>query len=231
MADNRNIIVFDFETTGRDTSKVDILQIGAVIIDRNSLKIKDEFECMMQPNDMSILDTEECKEALKVNHITKEQLETAPQAKTMFPVFANWIMKHNTKKGSFGAPIPAGWGIDNYDMPIFNRYCNEYGYWDNKWSAQTLMNPIFTLDAMKHLWFWTRNNKDVDNLKLGTILEYMGVSKQEIAEGAHNALWDVKWSAQIIIKLLRVGMFLTEIKTGDGKRRLEMKGCLADIKI
>lgn len=225
MADNRHIIVFDFETSSANPQDAQILQIGAVIIDRNSLKIKDEFETLVKPDDVSTVQSE----ALKVNGLTLEQLETAPEAKVVFPTFASWIQKHNTKKdkSTFGAPIPAGWGIDGFDMPILNRYGMKYGYWDKKWNNQTLVNPIFTFDAMKHFWFWTRTNSELANIKLGTVLEYMGVPADVIAAGAHDALWDVKWSAKIIVKLLQVGQFLTENRPDVGTRRLEVKGCFA----
>lgn len=223
MSDNRHIICFDFETGGKNPQTCEIIQIGAVIIDRNSFNIKDEFECLMKPNDFNALEDE----ALKVNHITREQLMTAPDAKIMFSIFAEWIRKHNIykDKNSFGSPIPAGWGIDGFDMPIFIRYCHKFGYWDKKWNNQNLLNPIFTFDAMKHIWMWTRTNQDVKNIKLGTILEYMGVSQDEIISGAHNALWDVRWTAKIVIKLLQLASFLTEPYFDTGKRRLEIKGC------
>lgn len=223
MADNRHILCFDFETGGKDPSKCEIIQIGAVAVDRNSLKVKDSFETLMKPDDFGALE----EEALKVNHITREQLEAAPDAKTMFPVFAEWIKKHNIRKdkGSFGAPIPCGWGIDNFDMPIFTRYCRKFNYWDKKWENQSLLNPIFTFDVMKHIWLWTRTNSDVANIKLPTMLEYMGVPQAEIIEGAHSALWDVKWTAKVAVKLLQLGSFLTEQRPDVGTRRLEMKGC------
>jgi len=230
MSDNRHILVFDFETGGRDTSKCEIIQIGAVVINRNSLKIKDEFETMMKPDNFDALEDE----ALKVNHITREQLADAPDAKTMFPVFAEWIKKHNIRKdkGSFGAPIPSGWGIDGFDLPLFTRYCKQYGYWDKKWNNQSLLNPIFTFDVMKHVWFWFRANGDAaDNIKLPTVLEYMGVDQNEIASGAHNALWDVKWTAKVAVKLLQVGSFLTEPRPDVGTRRLEMRGCFTGQKL
>lgn len=224
MADSRNICVFDFETGGRDPHTCEIVQIGAVVINRNSLKIQDEFKTLMRPNNFDALEDK----AMQVHGITREQLEAAPTEQTAFPIFARWIQKFNTRKdkNSFGAPIPCGWGIDGFDMPIIARYCKQHGFWDNKWNNQSLLNPIFTFDCMKHVWFWLRANADTpENIKLGTVLEYMGVPKDEIASGAHDALWDVKWTAQVAIKLLRVGVFLTE-KKEDGSRRLEMKGYL-----
>ena len=222
LMDNRHFCCFDFETGGKDPSSCEIVQIGACIIDRNSLKIKDKFQTLMKPEDFDALEDE----ALQVNGLTKEQLADAPEASVMFPTWAAWIQKFNIRKdkGSFGAPIPMYWGGDRFDMPIMDRYCEKYGYWDKKWGNQSLLNPIFTMDVMKHIWFWTRTNPEVKNVKLTTVLEWMGVPKDEIAAGAHDAMWDVDWTAQIGIRLLKVGIHLTNLND-DGQRRLNMKDC------
>ena len=220
--DYRHFCCFDFETGGTDTSKCEILQIGACILNRNSLKIVDKFETLMKPEDFDAVEDG----ALRVNGLTREQLADAPEASVMFPLFAKWIQKHNINKtkNSFGAPIPVTWGGDKFDMPIMDRYCLKYGYWDKKWCNQSLLNPVFTMDVMKHIWFWIRNNKDVKNCKLVTVLEYMGVPKEDIEAGAHNAMWDVEWTAKIAVKLLKLGNYLTTLND-DGNRRLEIENC------
>lgn len=223
MSDNRHIVVLDFETGGKDRETCEVIQIGATVIDRNSLAIKDQFESLMKPASPDKLEDE----ALGVNGITREQLATAPEASLVFPSFAKWIQKHNIRKdkGSFGAPIACGWGIDNFDMPIFNRYCSQFGYWDKKWNNQNLLNPIFTFDVMKHIWLWSRTNSEMTNLKLGDTLEYMGVPRSEIDSGAHSAMWDVKQTARIAVKLLQLGKYLTTIRPDTGTARLQLKGC------
>jgi len=222
--DNRHFCCLDFETGGTDTTTTEILQIGACIIDRSSLKIKDTFKTLMKPEDFDLVSDE----ALAVNGLTREELTDAPEASVMFPTWATWIQKFNINKtkSSFGAPIPVYWGGDRFDMPILDRYCRKYGFWDKKWNNGTLVNPVFTFDVMKHVWFWMRCNPELKNLKLVTVLEYMGVPKEEIEAGAHDAMWDVEWTAKIAVRLLNVGVHLTSMND-DGNRRLEMKGCFA----
>ena len=223
--DNRHFCCFDFETGGKDPSKCEIIQIGACIMDRNSLAIKDKFESLMKPKDFDALEDE----ALKVNGLTREQLMEAPEASVIFPTWAAWIQKHNINKtkNSFGAPTPVTFGGTGFDMPLMKRYCKEYGYWDKKWGNQTLVNPVFAFDVMQHMWFWTRTLKEPKNIKLVTLLEWMGVDKAEIERGAHDALWDVEWTARIATRLLKVGAFLTTLND-DGGRRLEMKDCFKE---
>jgi len=222
--DNRHLCVFDFETGGKDSKTCEVIQIGALILDRNSLAVKDTFKTLMKPEDFESLEDE----ALRVNGLTKEQLMDAPEASVMFPTWAAWIQKHNInkQKNTFGAPTPVYYGGDNFDMPIMNRYCQKYGYWDNKWGNQTLLNPVFHFDVMEHMWFWHRNNPELKNLKLTTVLEWMGVPKEEIEQGAHDAMWDVEWTAKIAQRLIKLGQYMTS-PNEDGRRRLEMKGCFA----
>jgi DNA polymerase III epsilon subunit-like protein len=139
MADYRNFCVFDFETGSTDTETTQIIQIGASIIHRNSLEIVDSFRSLVKPKDFDALEDG----ALAVNHITKEQLEDAPDVDVIFPTWANWIKEWNTNKdkNGWGAPIPCGWGSDRFDVPIMSRYCKMYGYWDEKYDNMNLLDP------------------------------------------------------------------------------------------
>jgi DNA polymerase III epsilon subunit-like protein len=118
------------------------------------------------------------------------------------------------------------WGIDGFDMPILNRYCQKFDRWDSKRQYGNLLNPIFTFDVMKHIWLYTRTNAELKNIKLTTVAEYMGIKPKEIEEHAHDALWDVLTTSKIAIKLLKLVNYLIDINEHTGKRRLEMKGCL-----
>lgn len=223
MNDRRNFCVFDFETGGSNTDKCEILQIGACIINPNSLAIIDKFTSLVKPNDFDALE----EDALAVNQLTIPELEDAPPMDSVFDIWAKWIQKYNiySNKSSFGAPMPVGWGITNFDIPIMNRYCKKYGYWDNKWGNGTLLNPVFMWDVMHTVYRYVRNNPDVDNVKLVTIAEYMGIPKVEILEHAHDALWDVMTTAHIAIKFLCLEQYLLSINDS-GQPRLKLKGCL-----
>ncbi len=219
--DNRNICVFDYETTGRDKNKCEITQIGGCIIDRWKLETIDTFKSMAKPLDFDAIE----EEALQVTGITREQLEEAPNIKIVWSNFTNWVQKYNKSKNgnnSFMAPIAAGYNITGYDLPITDRYCKKYGPWDEKWQTQKLFNPVYKIDVMDHMWFWTENNAEVKSLKLTSICEWMGFTKAEI-EGAHDALQDVKNTAKILIRLLKMERGLTDINPETGEPRLQMK--------
>lgn len=219
--DKRNLCVFDFETSSRDPATTQILQIGSLILDSKTFAVKDKFQSLVRPDDFDALEDE----ALDVNGLTRQELSEAPSADMIFPTWVKWIQKYNVQKNlsTFGAPIPVHYGGDNFDMPIFNRYCKKYDYWDNKWGNQTVLNPIFSMDVLKHVWLYTRINNEVKRISLPIILEYMGVPKEEIEKGAHDAMWDVEWTAKIAVKFLKFAGYITEVRKG--KRLLNLKGC------
>lgn len=213
--DNRHFCVFDLKTGSQDKASCEIIHIGSCVVDRNSLKVKDSFGTLLKPEDFEAIE----EEALRLNGFTREQLVEAPEASVMFPMWAKWIQKHNiTKdKGALGAPIPVYWGGD---MSVFDRYRVKYG-------AKRLLGSDVAMNVRDHMWFWTRTSPDVDNLDLVAVLEWMGVSKEEIeTRRAHNTMWEVEWITKIATRLLKVGLHLTN-KNDGGKRRLDMEGCFS----
>jgi DNA polymerase III epsilon subunit-like protein len=227
MIDKRNFCVFDFETSGRNTDTCEILSVGSVIIKNNTFEIIDEFVSLVQPSSKEHLETDEAKGALDVNHLDPDELMEAPTAEVVFKTWADWIKRHNINKdkNSFGAPIATGWGSDKFDVPILERYCHKYGYWDAKWSNMTLMNPVFTFDVMKQFWLITRTNSEAKNCKLGAAAIYMGISEEEVRENAHNALWDVKMTAKIGVRFLKLMRYLSDYNPSTGNRRVNLANC------
>lgn len=167
-------------------------------------------------------------EALAVNHLTIAELEKAPEAKLVWTQWVSWLQKHNTsKKGVsdiWGAPVPCGYNIIGYDIPITNKYAQKWGPWDDKFGRNKLFHPISKFDIMDHVWFYCENNSDIHSIALTTILAYMGYDKEKI-ENAHNALVDVKNCWAIGEKLMRMQRWLTTKDETTKKRRLEMKNC------
>ena len=216
-------MVFDFETSSKSKEKAQILQIGAIAVERNNLRIVGEFNSLMKPERFDEIE----QEALQVNKLTIPQLEAAPETKIVWKQFTDWVMQYNTSKkpnDPWGNPIPCGYNINNYDLPIASRYCREYGPWDSKWDTQKLFHAIHKIDLMDCLFFWFENNPDLNKLNLVAVLEYMGMDQEAIA-GAHDALVDVKNTWAILEKLIRMERFLTTRDQETKKRRLEMKGC------
>lgn len=231
MADLRNLIVFDLETTSPIPSECEVLEIGSLAINPYNLTIEGEFHSLVKPEEC--LD-ENGKVVLnpKITELTGikgEDLDEAPSAQLVFKNWVSWINKYNPSKNNsnYKAPIACGWNVKNFDLPIVDRYFRKFKYWDEKKNWRKPFNPIFAFDAMDFMWWLLRNNADLNSISQPTVLEYMGIDKGEVKEKAHGALWDAQQTTRIVIKLLKLGLFLTDFKE-DGNRRLEIKGCLSN---
>ena len=157
---NRDIIVFDFETGGRDPNTCQVTQLAALAIDGRSFKLKGTFDSEIWAE---IDDDEAVKKglapleegALKVTGKTREQISKAPKPKIVWEKFCAFVNKYNWKGTSFFAPIPAGYNILGYDMIIIDRLCKQYGPWDEQRKRQKLFHQIYKIDMMDNYWMWT----------------------------------------------------------------------------
>ena len=199
---NRDIIVFDFETGGRNPMRCQPTQIAAIALDGRNFRLKGEFNSMMRPiidDDEAIAaDVDPIEEgALKVTGQTRAKLAKAPLPKGVWKKFSAFVNKYNWKGTPYFAPIPAGFNILGYDMHIVNRLCKEYGPWDDKRQQQKLFHQIYKIDVMDDVWLWTEGDPNVKSISMDALRERMGLS----SDNAHDALQDVKDTANIFIKL------------------------------
>ncbi len=140
------------------------------------------------------------EKALEITRKTRKGLAKAPLPKGVWKKFAQFCDKYNFKKTSYWAPIAAGYNINGYDMPIVERMCQQYGPLDEKKNCQKIFNPIFTIDVMQHIYCWFENNQDVKGYSMDYMRDYFGMSK----DNAHDALQDVKDTANLMIKFLKL---------------------------
>ena len=194
--------MFDFETGGRNPLKCQPTQIAAIALDGRNFKLKGQFNSEMRP----ILDDKKAgkagvdpveDEALRITNKTRAGLAKAPLPKGVWKKFITFVNKYNWKGTPYFAPIPAGFNIIGYDMKIVDRLCKEYGPWDDKRECQKLFHQIYKIDVMDDVWLWTEGDPDVKSISMDSLRERMGLS----SENAHDALQDVKDTANIFIKL------------------------------
>ena len=138
------------------------------------------------------------EKALEVTGRTRKDIGTGPLPKTVWKKFAQFCDKFNFKGTQWTAPVAAGYNINGFDMPIVERMCKMYGPIDEKRGRQKIFNQIFTMDLMPHVYCWFENNQDVKGYSMDYLRDYFGISK----ENAHDALQDVKDTANILIKFL-----------------------------
>ena len=202
---NRDIIVFDFETGGRDPWTCQPTQLAALAIDGRSLKSKGAFNSEIWAE----TDDKKAEEkglgpiedgALKVTGKTREQIEKAPKPKVVWEKFCAFVNKYNWKGTPFFAPIPAGYNILGYDMIIIDRLCKEYGPWDETRNKQKLFSAINKIDMMDNYWMWTEGDPNIKTRSMDAIRQRMW---EDYSGDAHDALQDVKDTANLMIKFMK----------------------------
>ena len=201
---NRDIIVFDFETGGRDPNTCQVTQLAALAIDGRNFRLKGEFNSEVWAE----TDEDEAVRkglgpiedgALKVTGKTRGQIAKAPKPKAVWKKFCAFVDKYNWKGTSFFAPIPAGYNILGYDMIIVDRLCKEYGPWDESRKKQKLFHQIYKIDMMDNYYMWTEGDPSVKSRSMDAIRDRMGMD----TDNAHDALQDVKDTANLMIKFMK----------------------------
>ena len=200
----RDIIVFDFETGSTNPHKTQPTQIAALALHGRKLTPKGYFNSEIRP----LLDDDKAlelgldplqDEALEITTKNRKDLAKAPEPKQVWEKFTSFVNKHNYKKTQWYAPIPAGYNIIGFDMVIVNRMCKEYGPVDKKTGLQALFSKIYKIDVMDNIFMWTENNPDIKSISMDSMREVMELS----GDNAHDALQDVKDTANILIKLMK----------------------------
>lgn len=165
------VLFFDLETTGVDTQKDRIVQISGMLING---KTKEEFDIYVNPQ-MKIP-----KEASDVHGITDERVANEP----IFEVVAGNIHELFNDKET----ILAGYNILNFDIPLLISELNRCGY---KLSIQG-REVLEVSSLVKRLMPRT----------LGHVFKSLhGMSIKEVYGNAHDALNDVKATADVFFML------------------------------
>lgn len=207
---NRYVIVFDFETDGKNPDTANPVELAAVPIDLRNLEIEEEnaFNIVMRPDDIDNEDYVEVHEDTinwhasqrnqAPNEIVKGWQEGLKEAEA-WKEFVDWCKDYTkgTRYDSF--PIAGGQNLRNFDIPIAMRLCKKH-----KTRYPFIKRDVFDLIDMSTYWFLF-SNKPPYNYKLETLCEYFGMS----TEGSHEALTDVLNSAKLLSRFLRLFKRLT----------------------
>lgn len=221
---NNNIVVLDFETGSRNPYLTQPIQLASIMIDGKKLEMiaGSEFNTEIKP----IIDNEELQksgleaiteEALKVNKKDLEKLKSAKCIDVVWNEFQTYLKDYKTSKSDSGNPILAGFNNNRFDDIILQRLAKEYGGFDKEKCKFTIFHPRLNIDLYKIVWLWFENS-DVKSLSLDSLRELFGMS----SENAHDALQDVKDTAELIVRFLRLSRHLyPKIKfSGSCKERI-----------
>src|SRR5258707_1055097 len=81
----RNLLVLDVETTGSDPLTHEIVEIGAVLLDRATLAPVRNFDSLVRPNSLSQADPK----AMEIHGLSFQLLSAAPPPAEVIQNFAN----------------------------------------------------------------------------------------------------------------------------------------------
>lgn len=214
MANSQKICVFDFETDGINPDICSPVQIAALIIDPFRLEVvKDsEFNINMRPellekdSEYSYADSDVLDFHSKVRGCSKQEIldqwkghQKQDQGWKMFVSYLEMYHIRSDKKSCFTAPIAAGYNINRYDMRIIERLSTKYNNL-NKEKRSSLFYPRDVIDLMNMIFYWFEGNNELKNYTLDNLRGYFGIS----TEGSHDALKDVRDTAEILIRFMKL---------------------------
>ena len=201
---SRDFIVFDFETGSRNPHRTQPTQLAALALDGRNFKLKGTFNSEIRPvlsdkkaEELGLDPLEE--EALRITGKTREELKKAPTLRSVWKKFVQFVDQYNWKGTQWFAPIPAGFNINGFDMIIVNRLCKAYGPYNSDREQQKLFHMIYKVDMMDNIFMWTEGDPSVKSISMDSLRDRMGLSK----DNAHDALQDVKDTANIMIKFMK----------------------------
>lgn len=213
MINYNKICVFDFETDGSDPRECSPVQIAAVIVDPIKLEIvpNSEFNINFKPEVLEsnneyqyttdILDFHSKVKGCSKDDVLKEW-KNYPKQQQSWNMFVNYLDKYHSrssKKSQFSAPIAAGYNIHRFDLKIIERLSQKYGN-TNKENNSDIFYPRDVIDVMNLVFFWFESNSELKSYTMDSLREYFGIDK----EGAHDAIKDVKDTADIMIRFMKL---------------------------
>lgn len=213
MINYNKICVFDFETDGSDPSVCSPVQLAAVMVDPIKLDIipNSDFNVTFKPEVIEKdpeyeYTTDVVDFHAKVSGCSKadimERWRNNPAQEHSWKMFVDYLDKYHSRssrKSQFSAPIAAGYNIYRFDLPIMDRMAVKYGN-TNKEGRNGIFFPRDVIDIINLMFYWFEQNGELKSYSLDSVRDYFGISK----EGAHDAIKDIKDSAEIMIRFMKL---------------------------
>ncbi|MBI2405754.1 3'-5' exonuclease [Candidatus Microgenomates bacterium] len=172
---DRPLLFIDLEMTGLDPTKHEIVEVGALVVDGKTLKIKKEYEVKVKPSHIETAD----QKALEINGYAREKWKNALSLKQVLEELSELAP---------GA-LPAGWNIGVDKM-----------FLDFAFITQGI-KPSYdyhTIDVHTLAWAQVLPDKTVKEVKLSKLCKHFGIKREE----KHRAMADIKATYEVFRKLL-----------------------------
>ena len=210
---NKKLICFDFETNSVDPYSCDVFQLAAVAIDPIKLEIVPNslFNSWIKPDNMeresyydeykSTIDWHCKKMGLSKEDFLDKVKNSLPE-KIVWEQFIQYLSNYHDRQNNqnyFSSPIPAGFNIIAFDMPIITRLCKKYKN-IQKDGSQGIFYIRDIKDILHISTLWLEPIGDLKSFSMDSIRDYVGITQ----EGGHQAKKDVIDSAEILIRFLKL---------------------------
>ena len=174
-----NVVVYDTETTGLDLLKDQVVQLGAIRIDRSG-RILDTFEEILIPT------VEIASGAREIVHYDIDEMirTRGIDAAEGYRRFSEFV------KGA----VLVGHNSARFDHAVVSRQLRELG-----------LPPLDVRAEYDTLELAKLFRPSLKNYKLATIIESIGVTN----EAAHDAMGDIKATASVLVDLVEHGVIPT----------------------
>lgn len=186
MKFSSDLVIYDLEGSckdfgNNDVQETNIIEIGAVKLDRKTFEIKSEFSVLIKPRHFPIL-----PQITEITNITREMVENEKYFDEAILAFLDWYGERNKS-------TLAGWGL-YYDLPLLRKEFTEFGLDYN----QYFVGGGFDIRALGVYWL-AKNNISTSGISLERVLEKMGIGHEF---KFHRALDDAKATALILQQIL-----------------------------
>ncbi len=177
-----DIVIIDLEAScktfgANEVAESNIIELGAVRLDRKTLEIKDEFSELVRPRDYPVL-----PEIAEITGITPEMVKARDTFDMVGRRFIEWYGKRNKAMlAAFGA---------YYDLPLLRKECTAFGI-D---FGEAFVGSAFDIRAVAIAWL-ANNSQNTTGVSIEKTLEKMGV---KLDLRWHRAVDDAKGAAAIL---------------------------------
>jgi DNA polymerase III epsilon subunit-like protein len=187
MKFSSDIVVIDLETScktfgNNEIEESNVIEIGAVKLNKHNLDIKNEFSILINPRDYPIL-----PQISGITRITPSMVKDQPYFDEAAKSFLEWYGDRNKS-------ILAGWGI-YYDLPLLRKEFRVFGLdYNNHFVGGGL-----DIRSLALYWLAKRNHSTS-----GLTVERMFVKMSINADfDFHRALNDAKATALVFQKIVK----------------------------
>ncbi len=204
--DDGRFVVYDLETTGTNIRRDDIVEIGAITVDRRQ-EVGAPFHSLVRPRSGHIP-----RGATEVHGLTYADVRDAPFIEAVLPAFLRYV----------GDAILVGHNIERFDNPILDRELRHA-------FKRGLTNPsLDTLEIARRLLPRMSH-------KLGALVKYFGLAAQAdhraLSDARHERdllfalLAENRWLKQIeslpeVLPLVAAGLRAAGVPVADENRSL-----------